>query len=92
LAEAIKKKIDKYDPIVNKAKTWPQENLEEIRIKHKVSNVKVNCKFIVITNLDIVSKETERDMRSLIDFDKKERLSYRRMWIKRMINQDKRIV
>jgi hypothetical protein len=39
----------------------------------------VNYKFIVKTNLDIVSKETERDMHSLIDSDKKERLVYRRM-------------
>jgi hypothetical protein len=38
-------------------------------------------------NLDIVPKETERYMCSLIDSDKKERLRYGRMWIKRMNNQ-----
>jgi hypothetical protein len=35
----------------------------------------------------IVPKETERDMLSLIDSDKKEILRYGRIWIKRMINQ-----
>jgi hypothetical protein len=82
LVEARKKKIDDYDPIVIEA-----ENLAEIRIKHKVSNVTVDCKFIVISNLDIIPKEIENDMCSLIDSDKKERLRYGRMWIKRMINQ-----
>jgi hypothetical protein len=85
LAEARKTKIDKYDPIVNVAKTWLQEKIEEIRIKYKVSNVNVNCKFIVTSNLGIVREETKREMCSLIDSDKKERLRYGRM--KRMINQ-----
>jgi hypothetical protein len=48
LAETRKQKIDKYDPIVNEVKTCLQENLDEIRIKHKMSNVKVDCEFIVI--------------------------------------------
>jgi hypothetical protein len=39
----------------------------------------MDCKFIVISNLDIVQKETERDMCSLIDSDKKERLRHGRM-------------
>jgi hypothetical protein len=43
----------------------------------------MDCKFIVFPNLDIVQKETERDIYSLIDSDKKERLRYGRMWIKR---------
>jgi hypothetical protein len=73
LTEARKKKIDTCDPIVTEAKIWLQENLEEIRIKHKVSNVVVNCKFIVISNMGIVPKKTERDMCRLIDSDKKER-------------------
>jgi hypothetical protein len=47
----------------------------------------VDCKFIAISNLGIVPKETERGLYSLIDSDKKERLRYGRMWIKRMINQ-----
>jgi hypothetical protein len=82
LAESRNTKIDKYDPIVNEA-----ENLAEIRIKHKVLNANVDCKFVVISNLDIVPKEIESDMCSLIDSDKKERLRYGRMWIKRMIDQ-----
>jgi hypothetical protein len=60
LVEARKKKIDKHDPIVNETKTWLQENLEGIRIKHKASNV--DFKFIFISNPSIVSKETERDI------------------------------
>jgi hypothetical protein len=68
-------------------KTWFQEKLSEIRIKHKISNVNVDCKFIVISNLNIVPKETKREMRSLIDSDKNERLRYERMRINRMINQ-----
>jgi hypothetical protein len=79
LAEARKKKIDKFDPIVNEAKTWLQENLEEIKIKHKVSNVNVDCKFIFISNLGIVPKETEREMCNPIDSDKKEILRYGRI-------------
>jgi hypothetical protein len=71
LADSRKKKIDKYGPIINETNTWLQENLEEIRIEQKVSNVTMACKFIIISKLGIVPKETERDMCSLIDFDKK---------------------
>jgi hypothetical protein len=34
----------------------------------------MDCKFIVVSNLGIVRKETERDMCSPIDSDKKEKL------------------
>jgi hypothetical protein len=37
--------------------------------------------------MGIVSKATEDDIYSIIDSDKKERLHYGRMWIKRMVNQ-----
>jgi hypothetical protein len=73
LAEARNTKIDKYDPIVNEA-----ENLAEIRINYKALNANMDCKFIVISNLDIIPKEIENDMCSLIDSDKKERLRYGR--------------
>jgi hypothetical protein len=72
LAEARKKKIDQYDSIVNGVKIW-HKKIEENRIRHKVSNINVDCKFIVI------SKEIERNMCSLIDSNKKERLRYRRV-------------
>jgi hypothetical protein len=39
LAETRKKKIDKYDPIINLAKL----GFKKIRIKHKLSNVNVDC-------------------------------------------------
>jgi hypothetical protein len=48
------------------------EKLEEIKIKYKVSKVKVSCRFIIISNLGVIPKETERDICSLIDSDKKE--------------------
>jgi hypothetical protein len=50
------------------------KKLEEVGIKHKVSNVNMDCKFTVISNLGIVRKKTEKDMCSLIDSDKKEKL------------------
>jgi hypothetical protein len=52
-----------------------------------VSNVNVNGKFIVISNLGIVPKETDKVFCSLIDSNKKERLRYGRMWNKSMVNQ-----
>jgi hypothetical protein len=36
------------------------ENSEEIKIKDKVSDIRVNCRHIIISNLGIVPKETER--------------------------------
>jgi hypothetical protein len=54
LTNARPKKVDKYKPIVDEAKIWLQENLDEIRIKRKVSNINVNCRFIVISNLGII--------------------------------------
>jgi hypothetical protein len=56
LTETRRKKIKKYEPMVKEANSWLQDNLDEIRIKHKVSKVKVNSRFIIISNLGIVRK------------------------------------
>jgi hypothetical protein len=81
LAVARDKKVKKYEPIVK------EENLEVIQIKHKVSSIKVEPKFIIISSLGIVPKATENDMCSIVSSEKNEKLRYGRMLLKRMINQ-----
>jgi hypothetical protein len=56
-----------------------QENLEEVEIKHRVPSVKVEPKFIIISNLGVVPKETGRDIFSIISSEKNEKLRYGRM-------------
>jgi hypothetical protein len=72
---------DKYKPIIDEANEWLQENIENIRIKHKVSSVNVRAKFVIISNLGIVPRTTEKDVRDIISTDKKEKLHYGQMWI-----------
>jgi hypothetical protein len=46
------KKIDKYQDIMKDAKMWLERNKEEIAIKYKVTNIKVDCSYIIISNLE----------------------------------------
>jgi hypothetical protein len=64
-----------------------QANLEDICIKHKVSGASVEAKYISISSLGIVPKPIEDDNCNIVSSDKKEKLRYGRMWLKRMINQ-----
>jgi HSP90 family molecular chaperone len=61
LKDARERKVKKYEPIVKEAKDWLMENSEEIKIKHKVTDINVNCKFIIISSMEIVPQETEDD-------------------------------
>jgi hypothetical protein len=54
--------VKKYEPIIREAKEWLESNKEEIRIKYKVSNIDVDCKFVIISNLGVVPKSTEKDV------------------------------
>jgi hypothetical protein len=74
LADARRRKTKKYEPIVKEANDWLQANLEEIQIKHRVSSVKVETKFIIISNLGVVPKETERDMYNIVSSQKNVKL------------------
>jgi hypothetical protein len=56
-------------------------------MKRKVSKINVNCKYIIISSLGIVPKTTEDDVCSIINTEKKEKLRYGRIWLKRMVNQ-----
>jgi myosin-crossreactive antigen len=76
LSEARQKKIAKYESIVKEVKELLESNTDDIRIKHKVSSVNVKAKFVTISNLEVVSKETERDVCDIVNSDKKERLRY----------------
>jgi hypothetical protein len=87
LSDAKQKKIAKYEPIVMEAKEWLESTIDAIRIKHKVSNVNVKVEFVIISNLGVVPKETERDVCDIVNSDKKERLRLECMWTKRMVNQ-----
>jgi hypothetical protein len=82
-----KKKVKKYEPIVSEANKWLEVNLEQIQIKHKVSGVRVEAKYVIISSLGILPKATEDDVCSIVSSDKKEKLRYGRIWLKRMINQ-----
>jgi hypothetical protein len=88
LADARDRKIEKYELIINRAKQWFEANLEQIQIKHKISGVRVEVKYNIIPSLGIVLKDTETDVWGIVSFDKKEKLRYGRMWLKRMVNQD----
>jgi hypothetical protein len=52
-----------------------------------VSSVRVKHKFIIISNLGVVPKETERYMWSIVSSEKNKKLRYMWMWLKRMVNQ-----
>jgi HSP90 family molecular chaperone len=60
LANARTKKEDKYKPIIDEANEWLKANIEDIRIKHKVSRVNVRAKFVIISNFGIVPRATEK--------------------------------
>jgi hypothetical protein len=51
------------------------------------TRVRVAVKYVTISSLGIVQKPTEDDVCSVFSSDKKEKLRYGRMWLKRMINQ-----
>jgi HSP90 family molecular chaperone len=74
LKNAREKKVRKYEPIIKEANEWLQANIEEIRIKHKVSSANVEAKFIIISSLGIIPKTTERDVCDIVSSDKKEKL------------------
>jgi hypothetical protein len=59
LVDVRRKKKEKYGPISREANEWLHDNFVGIRIKHKVSDVNVNCRFKIISNLGIVPKATK---------------------------------
>jgi hypothetical protein len=67
LKAAREKKIEKYEPIIKEARSWLAENQAEIKKKHKVSKINFNCKYIVISNLEIVPKTTKDDIYRIIN-------------------------
>jgi hypothetical protein len=87
LAAARSRKIEKYEPIIKEAAQWLRENSEQICILHKVSDIRVVARYVIISSLGIVPKATEDDVCSIISSEKKDKLRYGRMWLKRMINQ-----
>jgi hypothetical protein len=87
LANAREKKETKYKPITSYAESWLKRNSEEIRIKYKVQEIKVDCKFIIISNLGVVPDTTVKDVCGIISEDEKEKVRYGKMWLKRMVNQ-----
>jgi hypothetical protein len=52
-----------------------------------MTNIEVDCSYIVISNLGMVPKETEVDLCRLLKNEEKEKARYARLWLKRMINQ-----
>jgi hypothetical protein len=74
LKNARAKKVKKYEPIIREAKVWLERNKEEIGIKYKVSDIEVDCKFVIISNLGVVPKSAEEDVCSLFNNEKNERL------------------
>jgi hypothetical protein len=56
-------------------------------MKHKVSGVRVEAKYVITSSLGIVPKDAEIDICNIVSSDKKEKLRYDPMWLKRMINQ-----
>jgi Zn-dependent peptidase ImmA (M78 family) len=87
LSEARRKKEEKYEGIVQEAKSWLERNKEEIAIKYKASKIMVDCHYIIISNLGMVPKSTETDLCRLLKDEGKDTARYARMWLKRMVNQ-----
>jgi ribosome-interacting GTPase 1 len=83
---ARQKKEEKYKPIIKYAEDGLKRNNEEIRIKYKVQDVKVDCKYIIISNLGVVPDTTVKDVCRIISDDEKEKVRYGKMWLKRMVN------
>jgi hypothetical protein len=81
------KKEEKYKKIIKSPDEWLKRNKEEIMLKYKVSDVGVKCNYVIISNLGIVPEATEADVCAIISSNNKEKGRYRRMWLKRMINQ-----
>jgi hypothetical protein len=71
LANARTKKENKYKPIIYQDNKWLQANIENIRIKHQVSSVNVRAMFVIISNLGIVPRATEKDVCDIVSTDKK---------------------
>jgi hypothetical protein len=80
-------KIEKYEPIISETNQRFEANLEQIQIKRKISSVRVEVKYVIISSLGIVMKDTETNVYDIVSSDKKETLRYDLMWLKRMINQ-----
>jgi hypothetical protein len=87
LFKARERKEEKYKDIFKEAEIWLKRNEEEINIKHKISKINVKCKYVVISNLGVISKNTEEDVCSIVSANAKEKQRYGRMWLKRMIHQ-----
>jgi hypothetical protein len=87
LSEARNRKEEKYVEIVKEANGWLNRNKEDISIKYKVTKISVDCHYIIISNLGMVSKATETDMCRLLKGEEKDKPRYARMWLKRMVNQ-----
>lgn len=52
-----------------------------------MTKINVLYKYVIISKLGIIPKATEVDVCSIISADKKTKLRYGRMWLKRTINQ-----
>jgi HSP90 family molecular chaperone len=76
LENAKTKNKDKNKPIIDETNKWLQANIEDIRIKHKVSNVNVRVKFVIISNLGILQRATEKDVCDIASTDKKRGVTF----------------
>jgi hypothetical protein len=47
----------------------------------------VKCNYVIISNLGVVPKATEKDVCEIVSSNEKEKSRYGRMWLKRMVNQ-----
>jgi hypothetical protein len=72
---------------VVEANDWLSRNKEDIGIKYKATKISVDCHYIIISNLGMVSKATETDMCRLLKGEENDKPRYARMWLKRMVNQ-----